>query len=184
MLKWRRCWSLEALILCFAFIYLLYVDIKASKCLKNVNKSCWRFSPLAWMHSWNLWCQELFVAYADEFQACVGIVAAAGINAKAHLTCSLFSCKLCRSDGPRHRSRQVWNRTIVEATKPVTFVPSVYLDTESSKASYAAGKMSRSSSCINHIVCRVANGTSSRCWSNYSVKICKKDASESRGGSS
>jgi hypothetical protein len=39
-------------------------------------------------------------------------------------------------------------------------------------------------SCANHIVCPVANGTSPSSWGNSSVKTCKQDAPESRGGSS
>jgi hypothetical protein len=45
-------------------------------------------------------------------------------------------------------------------------------------------KVAGDPSCINHIDCRVTNGTYSSIWGNLSVKKFKQEASESRGGSS
>jgi hypothetical protein len=84
--------------------------------------------------------------YAEKFQSCVVLLSQPlESNVKARPACLLFSRKLCPSDGTTGRSRQVWDRAIAEATKPVRFVLSIDLGNESPKTALRRGKTSRSS---------------------------------------
>jgi hypothetical protein len=110
------------------------------------------------------WCPETF-------HACVVLLSQPlEWNAKACPACLLFSSKLCPSSGPASRSRQVRDPVIAEATKQIVFSYPWMRVARVQKLLYTRIIWARLVSCIIHIVCRVASGTSLSSRSNSSVK--------------
>jgi hypothetical protein len=55
-----------------------------------------------------------------------------------------FLSKLCPLNGLTGRSLQMWDQLIIVAKKPICFILSIDLDSESPKLPYCTGKMNRS----------------------------------------
>jgi hypothetical protein len=120
----------------------------------SVYTSCWKCFPLVLMH------QVFLVPWKISCICYIVVATAAWINCQSLFCVLNFLSKLYSSDSCRGRSQQVWNWAITEAKIWVHFALSISLGCENLKTAMLQIKWTGSLSCMNHIVCLVANGAS------------------------
>jgi hypothetical protein len=123
-------------------------------------------------------CDAKFFWYPKKFQRSdILLSRLLKLNAIPCPMCWPFLSKLCLSDGPPPgtTSWQVWDWVIIEVTNPVHLILSIHLGSDSPKTDLCQ-KVKWARSCANHVVCHVANGTSTNNCGNYSIIRCKQEA--------